>query len=287
MSGEEYEKSLESVKVAAFDPLKVPFDDWYYTSFFHLIGAKNPRVYYLLRSDRGLPENAPVAVDPDNPTAEETKAIELYWRHQLELFSVLMLCLPKHLQHVASVGQEERPSGRTACDRLVRYYHENDPSYLPDLSYTIHNLSMADYGNHPETFMYQLDQKCAMLNGNADYMIPVQTRITILVRALKADSRFDSIIQEHTINPYQGEAGYERLKATIVSFARRFRAADSQDPADRPKHRREQTLALMERRRHGSKMANANGERLCWGCGKPGHIKANCPKERANLLQLV
>ena len=87
--------------------------------------------------------------------------------------------------------------------------------WLPELSYAVQNLSLKEYNNQAEIFIYQLDHKCSMLAAHPEYAVPVQAKITTLVRALKADSRFDHIIQEHTVNPYAGTAGYEKLKQTV------------------------------------------------------------------------
>ena len=187
-----------------------------------------------------------------------------------------------------------------ACDALVKYYHDKDSSYRPDLSYAINNLSLAECANHVETFIYTLDTKCALLESDAAYAIPVQTRISILIRALKADSRFDQIVQRHNLEPYSGDAGYEKLKTTTVSFARRFRSSDySADPADKP--RKEQALKLLSdlkarpmptrNTRSRRESRNAKGERLCWNCGKPGHMKAACTEpahsEKLNQLEVI
>ena len=114
---------------------------------------------------------------------------------------------------------------------------------------------------------------------------------------MKADSRSDHIIQEHTVNPYAGTAGYEKLKQTTVAFARRFRTLDAPvDPADLPRTR-EQSLNLKPRprakgeRRRREKLKNKDGEDLCFNCGKPGHYARDCraPKtqEKANNHQVV
>ena len=264
------ERGYESIKTKPFDPLTMIFDEWFYGDFHHLVGARNPKIYYLLRSGAGLLENLPTAADPDNPTNAETEAIKVHLRHQLELYSLLMMCLPRHLQHVANQGQGEDPHGREACERLVRHYHEDDPGYLPDLSYSVHNLSMKECDNHAERFLYVLDHKCSMLAARPEYAVPVQARITILIRALKADSRFDHIIQEHTVNPYAGELGYEKLKQTVVSFARRFQVQEQTlDPSDTP--HREQALNLRGIQRQGK-------SRRCFNCGDPNHFVRECPK---------
>ena len=291
----EEDKSYESVKTVPFDPTRQVFDEWFYGDFHFLIGAKNTRVFYLLKTPAGELVNLPTPADPDVPTAEETRAIEKHHRDQLELYSVLMMCLPKHLQHIASVGQPPmHPHGREACRKLVEYFHDNDPGYLPELSYAVQNLSLKEFDNQAEIFIYQLDHKCSMLASHAEYAVPVQAKITTLIRALKADSRFDHIIQEHTVNPYAGTAGYEKLKQTTVAFARRFKASESStDPAAQPRSR-EQSLNLRTGRkpqqRRREKLRDKDGVDLCFNCGKPGHYARDCKEakqERANQLQAI
>ena len=303
---EDPEKSYESVKVVRFDPLHMVFDEWYYNDFKYLIGARNARVYYLLSTEQGLAANEPVAADPANPTATEMAAMKKWRRDQLELFSVLMMSLPKHLQGVARAGADGvNPNGREACENLVRYHHDHDPSYLPDLSYEVQNLTLAQCDNSAEEFVYQLDHKCAMLEHNADYAVAVQAKITILVRALKADSRFDVILQEHAVNPYVGVAGFEKLKRTTATFAKKFgrddgTGLDAATTSGTPR-RREQALRLdggggkatgtSLRLKPGRKgrmnvIDPKTGQRLCWNCGKPGHMREACtaPKEeKANF----
>ena len=81
---------------------------------------------------------------------EEVEDIKKHHRDQLELYSVLMMCLPKHLQHIASAGQPPiHPHGREACRRLVEYFHDNDPGCLPELSYAVQNLSLKEYWQQP------------------------------------------------------------------------------------------------------------------------------------------
>ena len=45
---EDYDRHMESVKTSPFDPNTQVFDEWFYSSFYNLIGAKNTRVFYLL-----------------------------------------------------------------------------------------------------------------------------------------------------------------------------------------------------------------------------------------------
>lgn len=279
------DRSYDAVRVKVFDPLTMVFDEWYYGELHYLVGAKNTRVFYLLKTAAGLLANMPTPADPTTPTEVELAAIEKHHRHQLELYSVLMLCLPKHLQHVANEGQPvEHPHGRLACERLVAYYHENDPGYLPDLSASVHNLNFKDCDNSAEVLIYRLDLKCGLLARHPEYAVPVQTRITILIRALKADSRFDHVIQEHTVNPYAGAQGYENLKRVVVSFARRFATLPRPtDPADNVSV--EQALNLQTQRppaRGRGRRTNRNGERLCFNCGKPGHFARECKEQKAN-----
>ena len=173
----EEDKSYESVKTVPFDPTRQVFDEWFYGDFHFLIGAKNTRVFYLLKTPAGELANLPTPADPDVPTAEETRAIEKHHRDQLELYSVLMMCLPKHLQHIASVGQPPmHPHGREACRKLVEYFHDNDPGYLPELSYAVQNLSLKEFDNQAEIFIYQLDHKCSMLASHAEYAVPTPCR---------------------------------------------------------------------------------------------------------------
>ena len=72
---EDYDRHMESVKTSPFDPNTQVFDEWFYSSFYNLIGAKNTRVFYLLKTKKGLPENAPKVADPAKPTPDEQKAI--------------------------------------------------------------------------------------------------------------------------------------------------------------------------------------------------------------------
>ena len=65
------EKSYESVKVVPFDPTKQVFDEWFYGDFHFLVGAKNTRVFYLLKDPVGELVNLPEPIDPDAPTMEE------------------------------------------------------------------------------------------------------------------------------------------------------------------------------------------------------------------------
>ena len=70
------DRSYDSVKVKVFDPTKMVFDEWYYGEFHYLVGAKNTKVFYLLKTPAGLLVNMVVAADPANPTAAELAAID-------------------------------------------------------------------------------------------------------------------------------------------------------------------------------------------------------------------
>jgi hypothetical protein len=69
-------------------------------------------------------------------------------------------------------------------------------------------MTFRDYQNGAELFLYALNHKTGLLLDRAEYAIPIQTKITILMRALKLDSRFDAIVSKHAVDPYTGEAGY-------------------------------------------------------------------------------
>ena len=143
-------KEYESVKVCHLDLMKTSYDEWK-IDFFNLIGASTPSLYYLLSSPAGLLRNRPTSLDPDNPTDDEQEALKVYDTRQLQLFSRLMMCLPKQLMLVAQQGQPLwGPNGREALDRLDEYYHDHDPGYLADLSYSIHNMTFRDYQNDAE-----------------------------------------------------------------------------------------------------------------------------------------
>ena len=123
-------KEYESVKVCHLDLMKTSYDEWK-IDFFNLIGASTPSLYYLLSSPAGLLRNRPTSLDPDNPTDDEQEALKVYDTRQLQLFSRLMMCLPKQLMLVAQQGQPTwGPNGREALDRLDEYYHDHDPGYL-------------------------------------------------------------------------------------------------------------------------------------------------------------
>ena len=70
------EKSYDSVKIVPFDPMKQVFDEWFYGDFHFLIGAKNTRVFYLLKTAEGELVNLPEPVDPDAPTAETPATVD-------------------------------------------------------------------------------------------------------------------------------------------------------------------------------------------------------------------
>ena len=98
-------------------------------------------MYYLLNTSAGQLDNRPSTfIDPENPTEDEEQTLKLYDTQQLQLFSKLMMCLPKQLMLVAQQGQPLlEPNGREAMDRLDEYYHDHDPGYLADLSYTVYD----------------------------------------------------------------------------------------------------------------------------------------------------
>ena len=123
-------------------------DEWKIDSY-NLIGASTPSFYYLLSSPAGLLRNRPATfLDPENPTDAEQEALKVYDTRQLQLFSRLMMCPPKQRMLVAQQGQPAwGANGREALDRLDEYYHDHDPGYLADLSYSIHNLTFRDYQN--------------------------------------------------------------------------------------------------------------------------------------------
>ena len=258
-------KEYASVKVCPLDPFKQSYDEWK-IDFYNLIGASAPSLYHLLNTDAGQLVNRPSTfMDPDNPTEGEERKLKLYDTQQLQLFSKLMMCLPKQLMLVAQQGQPPlAPNGREAMDRLDEYYHDHDPSYLADLSYTIHNMSFGDFQNDAELFLYALNHRAGLLLDRAEYAIPVQTKITILIRALKLDSRFDAIVSKHAVDPYTGEAGYLKACQTAVTFARRLRSSSAHP--DTPAGRTEHTLNLTN-----------EGPRLtCSNCGKAGHKIETC-----------
>ena len=90
-------KEYETVKVCHLDLMKTTYDEWK-IDFYNLIGASTPSLYYLLSSSAGLLRNRPATyLDPENPTDEEQEALKLYDTRQLQLFSRLMMCLPKQL----------------------------------------------------------------------------------------------------------------------------------------------------------------------------------------------
>ena len=139
-------------------------------------------------------------------------------------------------------GSQQRDVGHRARAkfRLDEYYHDHDPGYLADLSYSIHNMTFRDYQNDAELFLYALNHKTGLLLDRTEYAIPIQTKITILIRALKLDSRFDAIVSKHAVDPYTGETGYLKACQTAVTFARRLRLAhtpaDAPTPAGRTEH---------------------------------------------------
>ena len=112
-------KEYELVKVCHLDLLKTSYDEWK-VDFFNLIGASTLSLYYLLTSSDGLLVNRPSTFkDTDAPTEAEKEALRLYDTRQLQLFSRLMMCLPKQLMIVAQQGQPTwGPNGREALDRL-------------------------------------------------------------------------------------------------------------------------------------------------------------------------
>ena len=59
----EEERSYDSVKIVPFDPMKQVFDEWFYGDFHFLIGAKNARVFYLLKTPAGELVNLPEPID--------------------------------------------------------------------------------------------------------------------------------------------------------------------------------------------------------------------------------
>jgi hypothetical protein len=258
-------KEYDSVKVCHLDLLKTSYDEWK-VDFYNLIGASTPSLYYLLSSSDGLLQNRPSTfVDADAPTEAEKEALRVYDTRQLQLFSRLMMCLPKQLMLVAQQGQPTwGPNGREALDRLDEYYHDHDPGYLADLSYTIHNMSFKDYENDAELFLYALNHKAGLLMDRSEYAIPIQTKITILIRALKLDSRFDAIVSKHAVDPYTGDSGYLKACQTAVTFARRLRSAHTL-AQDSPPGRTEHTLNLTD----GTKPT-------CSHCGKLGHRLETC-----------
>ena len=98
-------KEYDSVKVCHLDLLKTSYDEWK-VDFYNLIGASTPSLYYLLSSPDGLLRNRPSTfVDADAPTEAEKEALRVYDTRQLQLFSRLMMCLPKQLMLVAQQGQ--------------------------------------------------------------------------------------------------------------------------------------------------------------------------------------
>ena len=260
-------KEYETVKVCPLDLMKTSYDEWK-IDFYNLIGASTPSLYYLLSSPAGLLRNRPATfLDQDNPTDAEQETLKVYDTKQLQLFSRLMMCLPKQLMLVAQQGQPLwGPNGREALDRLDEYYHDHDPGYLADLSYSIHNMTFRDYQNDAELFLYALNHKTGLLLDRAEYAIPIQTKITILIRALKLDSRFDAIVSKHAVDPYTGEAGYLKASQTAVTFARRLRLAQTPLDAPTPPSRTEHTLNLTD---GGTKLT-------CSNCGKPGHKVETC-----------
>ena len=72
--GDVYDKGFESIKTKPFDPMTMIFDEWFYGDFHHLVGAKNPKIYYLPRSGAGLLENSPMVASSSN--ASRRLAIE-------------------------------------------------------------------------------------------------------------------------------------------------------------------------------------------------------------------
>jgi hypothetical protein len=114
--------------------------------------------------------------------------------------------------------------------------------------------------------VYALNHKTGLLLDRAEYAIPIQTKITILIRALKLDSRFDAIVSKHAVDPYTGEAGYLKASQTAVTFARRLRLAQTPPDTPTPPSRTEHTLNLTD---GGTKLT-------CSNSGKPGHTIETC-----------
>ena len=117
---------------------------------------------------------------------------------------------------------------------------------LADPSYSIHNMTFRDYHNDAALFLYALNHKAGRLLDRSEYAIPIQTKITILIRALKLDSRFDAIVSKHAVDPYTGEAGYLKACQTAVTFARRLRLAQTLPDAPTLAGRMEHTLNLTD-----------------------------------------
>ena len=248
---------FKSVKVTNMEKFS-NFDE-YAENMEYLIMATLPEGWEIMFADAEvLPENIVEANDR-----------RAHVKYNRKTYSMLQLSLPPWAQQIARSGAGTPPSAWRAWRTLLDHFRQNDPGYYSNLSATVHDLTITAVDGSASALIAKLEKQAAILAlaPGGLFAIPVEMKITILIRAIAPDGRYDSVVNQHSLQPYSGHAGYQTLCGALYSTERRLKLSTS-------KKTRNEDMGLsmnldsQERKKRQTKR--------CSHCGKTGHLKEAC-----------